>query len=31
MGMAKVKVLATVDGKTAAEGEIKFAMINAEK
>ncbi len=31
MGMAKVKVSATVDGKTAAEGEIKFAMINAEK
>ncbi len=27
MGMGKVKVLATVDGHTAAEGEIKFAMI----
>ncbi|HOJ12751.1 MAG TPA: 3-hydroxyacyl-ACP dehydratase FabZ [Clostridiales bacterium] len=31
MGMAKVKVLATVDGQTAAEGEIKFAMVNTEK
>jgi 3-hydroxyacyl-[acyl-carrier-protein] dehydratase len=31
MGMAKVKVKATVDDKTAAEGEIKFAMIDPEK
>ncbi|HOJ12660.1 MAG TPA: 3-hydroxyacyl-ACP dehydratase FabZ [Clostridiales bacterium] len=31
MGMAKVKVSATVDGQTAAEGEIKFAMIDAGK
>lgn len=28
MGMGKVKVLATVDGKVAAEGEIKFAMVD---
>ena len=28
MGMGKVKVKATVDGKNAAEGELKFAMIN---
>lgn len=28
MGMGKVKVKATVDGKAAAEGELKFAMIN---
>lgn len=28
-GMAKVKVLATVDGKTAAEGEISFAMVES--
>jgi len=27
MGMAKVKVVASVDGEIAAEGEIKFAMI----
>lgn len=31
MGMAKVSVLATVDGKKAAEGEIRFAMIDTEK
>ncbi|NSW92942.1 MAG: 3-hydroxyacyl-ACP dehydratase FabZ [Firmicutes bacterium] len=31
MGMAKVKVSATVDGQTAAEGEIKFAMVNTGK
>jgi 3-hydroxyacyl-[acyl-carrier-protein] dehydratase len=31
MGMAKVKVSATVDGQTAAEGEIKFAMVDAGK
>ena len=29
--IAKVKVLATVDGKTAAEGIIKFAMIDKPK
>ncbi|MCX7749080.1 MAG: 3-hydroxyacyl-ACP dehydratase FabZ [Clostridia bacterium] len=31
MGVVKAKVLATVDGKTAAEGEIKFAMVNPNK
>ena len=31
MGMGKVKVLATVDGQVACEGEIKFAMVDAEK
>lgn len=31
MGMGKVKVLATVDGQVAAEGEIKFAMIDPNK
>ncbi|MDQ2086516.1 3-hydroxyacyl-ACP dehydratase FabZ [Herbivorax sp. ANBcel31] len=31
MGMGKVKVSATVDGKVAARGEIKFAMIDKEK
>lgn len=28
MGMGKVKVLATVDGQVACEGEIKFAMVD---
>ncbi|HHV97117.1 MAG TPA: 3-hydroxyacyl-ACP dehydratase FabZ [Clostridiaceae bacterium] len=31
MGMAKVKVQATVDDKIAAEGEIKFAMVDINK
>ena len=31
MGMAKVKVLATVEGQKAAEGEIKFAMVDPNK
>ena len=31
MGFTKAKVKATVDGKIAAEGEIKFALIKAEK
>ncbi|NLP14042.1 MAG: 3-hydroxyacyl-ACP dehydratase FabZ [Clostridium sp.] len=31
MGMGKVKVLATVDDKVAAEGQIKFAMIDPNK
>ncbi|NLC69045.1 MAG: 3-hydroxyacyl-ACP dehydratase FabZ [Clostridiaceae bacterium] len=31
MGMAKVKVTAMVDGQAAAEGEIKFAMVDAGK
>jgi len=31
MGMAKVKVQATVDDKIAAEGEIKFAMVDIDK
>jgi 3-hydroxyacyl-[acyl-carrier-protein] dehydratase len=30
MGMGKVKVTATVDGEVAAEGEIKFAMVDAK-
>lgn len=30
-GLAKVKVKATVDDQVAAEGEIKFAMIDVEK
>jgi 3-hydroxyacyl-[acyl-carrier-protein] dehydratase len=31
MGVAKAKVSATVDGQVAAEGEIKFALVNANK
>ncbi|NMB33749.1 MAG: 3-hydroxyacyl-ACP dehydratase FabZ [Clostridium sp.] len=31
MGMGKVKVLATVDGKVAAQGEIRFAMVDPQK
>ncbi len=31
MGMAKVKVCATVDGGIVAEGEIKFALVDADK
>jgi len=31
MGMGKVKVLATVDDQVAAEGEIRFAMIDPNK
>ncbi|GAE87247.1 3-hydroxyacyl-ACP dehydratase FabZ [Acetivibrio straminisolvens] len=31
LGMGKVKVLATVDGQVAAEGQIKFAMIDTNK
>lgn len=31
MGMGKAKVIATVDGQIAAEGEIKFAMIDPNK
>jgi 3-hydroxyacyl-[acyl-carrier-protein] dehydratase len=31
MGMGKVKVTASVDGNTAAEGEIRFAMVDAKK
>lgn len=31
MGMGKVKVVATVDGQVAAEGEIRFALIDAAK
>lgn len=31
MGVVKAKVKATVDGKMAAEGEIKFAMVNVNK
>ena len=31
MGMGKVKVSATVDGQIAAQGEIKFAMIDQDK
>ena len=31
MGMGKAKVVATVDGKVAAEGEIKFAIIDPNK
>jgi 3-hydroxyacyl-[acyl-carrier-protein] dehydratase len=31
MGMGKVKVTATVDGQIAAEGEIRFAMVDAKK
>ncbi|HOM03555.1 MAG TPA: 3-hydroxyacyl-ACP dehydratase FabZ [Acetivibrio sp.] len=31
MGMGKAKVLATVDGEVAAEGQIKFAMIDTNK
>lgn len=31
MGMGKVKVRATVEGKVAAEGEIRFAMVDPNK
>lgn len=31
MGVSKAKVIATVDGKTAAEGEIKFALISTNQ
>jgi 3-hydroxyacyl-[acyl-carrier-protein] dehydratase len=31
MGVVKAKVVATVEGKTAAEGEIKFAMVDVNK
>ncbi len=31
MGMGKAKVLATVDGQVAAEGEIRFAMVDPDK
>ena len=31
MGVVKAKVTATVDGQLAAEGEIKFAMVDAKK
>jgi 3-hydroxyacyl-[acyl-carrier-protein] dehydratase len=31
MGMGKVKVLATVDGQVACEGEIRFAMVDPNK
>jgi 3-hydroxyacyl-[acyl-carrier-protein] dehydratase len=31
MGMGKAKVRATVDGEVAAEGQIKFAMIDSNK
>lgn len=31
MGVSKAKVIATVDGGVAAEGEIKFALISANK
>lgn len=31
MGMGKVKVCATVDGQVAAEGEIRFAMVDPNK
>lgn len=31
MGMGKVKVIATVEGQVAAEGEIRFAMVAAKK
>jgi 3-hydroxyacyl-[acyl-carrier-protein] dehydratase len=31
MGVVKARVAATVDGKTAAEGEIKFAMTSVSK
>ena len=31
MGMGKVKVSATVDGKVAAQGEIRFAMVDQNK
>jgi 3-hydroxyacyl-[acyl-carrier-protein] dehydratase len=31
LGVVKAKVLATVDGKTAAEGQIKFAMVKVNK
>jgi 3-hydroxyacyl-[acyl-carrier-protein] dehydratase len=31
MGIVKAKVKATVEGKTAAEGEIRFAMTTVKK
>lgn len=31
MGVVKARVIATVDDKTAAEGEIKFAMVDVNK
>ncbi len=31
MGMGKVKVTATVDGQIAAQGEIRFAMVDAKE
>ena len=31
MGIVKTRVTASVEGKTAAEGEIKFAMVDAKK
>lgn len=31
LGIVKAKVTASVDGKTAAEGQIKFAMVDAKK
>ena len=31
MGMGKAKVVATVDDQVAAQGEIKFALLNTEK
>lgn len=31
LGVVKAKVIATVEGKTAAEGEIKVAMVSVEK
>jgi len=31
MGVVKAKVVATVDGKVAVEGEIKFVMVDAKK
>lgn len=31
LGVTKAKVIATVDGQTAAEGEIKFAMVSVNK
>jgi len=31
LGMGKAKVVATVDGEVAAEGQIKFAMIDTNK
>lgn len=31
LGVVKAKVIASVDGKTAAEGQIKFAMVDIKK